>query len=77
MACGTRAAYAKKKNSFPVQTRKKLMNALVDSHFHYNAVLLNGIYRFLLISHGKKLNWAIKSCFNTRKCDSSHDVKLH
>ena len=51
-------------------------NALIMSHLHYSAVLLNGITENLLTTLEKQLNWGIKACFYRNKYDSSSDLKL-
>ena len=47
----------------PTNARLLLFNALIMSHLHYSAVLLNGIIENLLTTLEKQLNWGIKACF--------------
>ena len=75
MACGIKTLYAIRE-SFPEKTRILIMNALVISHVHYSAILLNGVSENLLTTLEKQLSWAVKACFNRRKCDHSADLKL-
>ena len=75
MACGIKTLYTIRE-SFPEKTRLMIMNALVISHVHYSAILLNGISENLLTTLEKQLSWAVKACFNRRKCDHSADLKL-
>ena len=53
-----------------------LLNALVISHLHYSAILLNGIADNLILILEKQLNWGIKACFNRTKRESSKDLKI-
>ena len=75
MARGIKTLNAIKYN-FPIATRITLMNALVLSHLHYSAILLSGISNQLQITLDKQINWAIKSCYNRLKYDSSRDLKI-
>ena len=75
MTCGTKTLCAIR-DSFPEKTRLLIMNALVISHVHYSVILLNGISENLLTTLEKQLRWAVKACFNRRKCDHSADLKL-
>ena len=52
------------------------MNALVISHLHYPAIRLSGISANLMISLEKQSNWAVKTCCDRSKYDSSSDLKL-
>ena len=60
----------------PVKTRLLIMHALVISHLHYPAILLIGISANLMISLEKQLSWAVKTCCDQAKYDSSSDLKL-
>ena len=75
MACGIKTLQSLKK-PLPVKTRLLIMNALVISHLHYPAILLSGISANLVISLEKLLNWAVKTCCDHAKYDSSSDLKL-
>ena len=74
MACGIKTIYSIR-NYFTMKTHLLLLNALVISHLHYPAILLNGISENFLTTLEKQLNWAIKACFNRTKIDSSSDLK--
>ena len=74
MACGIKTIYSIR-NYFPMKTRLLLLNALVISHLHYPAILLNGISENLITTLEKQLNWAIKACFNRTKIESSSDLE--
>ena len=43
------------------------MNALVISHSHYPAILLNGISANLMVSLEKQLSWAVKKLLRSCK----------
>ena len=75
MACGIKTLYALRE-SFPEKTLILLLNALVISHVHYSAILLNGISDNLLTTLEKQLSWAVKACFNRKKFDHSADLKV-
>ena len=70
MACGIKILYALR-DFLPINARLLLFNALIMSHLHYSAVLLNGITENLLTTLEKQLNWGIKACFYRNKYDSS------
>ena len=63
-------------NFITIQTRLLLMNALVVSHLHYSSIVINSISKHLVTSLEKQMSWAVKSCFNRNKFDSSSDLKL-
>ena len=75
MAAGIKTLYAIR-DLFPEKTRLLLLNALVISHLHYSAILLNGISENLLTTLEKQISWAVKACFNRKKNDHSTDLKL-
>ena len=75
MACGIKTLQSLKK-PLPVKTRLLIMNALVISHLNYPAILSSGISANLVISLEKLLNWAVKTCCDRAKYDSSSDLKL-
>ena len=60
----------------PEQTRLLLLNALVISHLHYSGLLLVSSKNNCFITLEKQLSWAVKTCFNRKKYDSSFDLKL-
>ena len=62
--------------ALPVKTRLLIMNALVIGHLYYPAILLGGISANLIISLEKQLSWAVKTCCDCTKYDSSSDLKL-
>ena len=64
------------KAPFSIKTRLLLMNALVVSHLHYSSIVINSISKQLITSLEKQMSWAVKSCFNRNKFDSSSDLKL-
>ena len=75
MACGIKTLQSIKK-PLPVKTRLLIMHALVISHLHYPATLLSGISANLMISLEKQLSWAVKTCCDRAKYNSSSDLKL-
>ena len=75
MACGIEALQSIKK-PLPIKTRLLLINALLISHLHYPTILLNGTSANLTISLEKQLSWAIKTCCDRAKIDSSSNLKL-
>ena len=42
----------------------------------YPGVLLCSLSQNLITILEKQLNWAVKACYNSKKFDSSHDLKL-
>ena len=74
-ACGIKTLQSIKK-PLPVKTRLLIMHALVISHLHYPAILLSGTSANLMISLEKQLSWAVKTCCDRAKYDSSSDLKL-
>ena len=60
---------------FPEKTRLLLLNALVISHLHYSALLLASSKNNCFFTLEKQLSWAVKTCFNRKKYDSSSDLK--
>ena len=75
MACEIKTLQSIKK-PLPVKTRLLIMHALVISHSHYPAILLSGISANLMISLEKQLSWAVKTCCDRAKYNSSSDLKL-
>ena len=75
MACGIKTIYAVKQ-FLPEKVCLLLLNALVLSHLHYPAILLQGISQNLLTTLEKQLSWRVKACFNRQKQDSSSDLKI-
>ena len=75
MACGIKTRYALR-DFLPINARLLLFNALIISHLHFSAVLLNGNTENLLTTLEKQLKWGIKACFYRSKYDSSSDLKL-
>ena len=61
---------------FPQQTRLLLLNALVTSYLHYSDLLLASSKNNCFITLEKQLSWAVKTCFNRKRYDSSSDLKL-
>ena len=76
LACGIKTLNAIK-NTFNINTRLIIMNALVLSHLHCSSIILNSITQNLVASLDQQLSWTIKSCFNRRKFDSSRDLKFN
>ena len=74
MACGIKTLQSIKK-PLPVKTRLLIMHALVISHLHYPAIVLKGRSANLMISMEKQLSWAVKTCCDRAKHDSSSDLK--
>ena len=66
LACEIKTLQSIKK-SLPVKTRLLIMNALVISHLHYPAILLNGISANLMVSLEKQLSWAVKKLLRSCK----------
>ena len=61
---------------FPEQTRLLLLKALMISHLHYSGLLLACSKNNCFITLEKQSSWAVKTCFNRKKYDSSSDLKL-
>ena len=59
----------------PEQTRLLLLNALVISHLHYSGLLLASSKNNCFFTLEKQLSWAVRTCFNRKKYDSSSDLK--
>ena len=75
MACGIKTLYSLREvisDNYKVLT----LNALVISHLHYSAVLLNGINKNLIRSLEKQSSWGVKACFHRKKNVSSLDLKI-
>ena len=73
MTCGIKTLYSLREvisDNYKVLT----LNALVISHLHYSAVLLNGINNNLIRSLEKQLSCGVKACFHRKKNDSSLDL---
>ena len=64
------------KKPVTINNRILLKNALVISRLHYTAKLVGSSASNLKISLEKQLRWAIKTCCERRKFDSSFDLKL-
>ena len=62
--------------NLPEKICLSLLNALVISHLHYPALLLNGISQNLITTLENQLSWGIKACCNRDKHESSSDLKL-
>ena len=75
MACGIKSLYSIR-DYFPAKLRLLLLNALVNSHLHYPAILLKVSTGNLNTTLGKQLNWGIKACFIRTKYDRSSDFKI-
>ena len=75
MACGIKILYSIR-DHFPEKVRLLLLNALVISHLHYPAILLNGLTENLNTTLEKHLNWRIEACFNRLRHDRSSDLKI-
>ena len=75
MACGIKTIYAVKQ-FLPEKVCLLLLNALVLSHLHYPAILLQGFSQNLLTTLEKQLSWGVKACFNRQKQDSSSVLKI-
>ena len=75
MACGIKTLYSIR-DYFPEKVRLLLLNALVISHLHYLAFLMNGSTENLNTNLEKQLKWGINACFNRTKHDRSSDLKI-
>ena len=64
------------KYSFSIKTCLLIINTLLTSHLHYPAVLLSRKSENYLISLESQYRWAIKTCFDYAKFDSSSDLKF-
>ena len=56
--------------------KKLILNALVLSHIHYSATIIQSINQNLVLTLDRQLNWAVKASFFRKKFDSSRDLKL-
>ena len=56
--------------------KKLILNALVLSHIHYSATIIQSINQNLVLTLDRQPNWAVKASFFRKKFDSSRDLKL-
>ena len=75
MVCGIKTLYCVRE-LLPEKICLSLLNALVISHLHYPALLLNGISQNLITTLENQLSWGIKACCNRNKYEFSSDLKL-
>ena len=75
MACGIKTLYCVRE-LLPEKICLSLLNALVISHLHYSALLLNGISQNLITTLENQLSWGNKACCNRNKHESSSELQL-
>ena len=75
MACGIKTLFSIR-DYFPEKVRLLLLNALVISHLHYTAFLLNGLNANINTTLEKQLNWGKEACFDRTKYERSSDLKI-
>ena len=75
MAQGIKSIYTLR-NCDPESFKKTLINSLVISHLQYPAVLLCSLSQNLIATLEKQLNCTVTACYNSKRFDSSHDLKL-
>ena len=63
-------------NSLPRSSLKLILNALVLSHLHYSAVVIQSNGKNLLVSIEKQINWAMKASFYWSKFESTKELRL-
>ena len=73
MACWIKTLQSIEK---PLTIKKRILLLVVITHLHYLAILLSSLTSNLLKLLQKQLSWAIKTCCDRRKFDSSSDLKL-
>ena len=73
MACWIKTLQSIEK---PLTIKNRILLLVVITHLHYLAILLSSLTSNLLILLQKQLRWAIKTCCDRRKFDSSSDLKL-
>ena len=74
MAAGIKTIYTIR--TIPDNMKKLILNALVLSHIHYSATIIQSINQNLILTLDRQLNWAVKASFFREKFDSSRDLKL-
>ena len=72
IACGIKTLYSIR-DYFPEKVRLLLLNALVISHLHYPAILLNGLTENLNTTLEKQLNWEKKRVL-IEQCTIDHQI---
>ena len=75
MAAGIKTIYTIRR-TIPDNMKKLILNALVLSHIHYSATIIQSIDQNLVLKLDRQLNWADKASFFREKFDSSRDLKL-
>ena len=75
MAAGIKTIYTIRR-TIPGIMKKLILNALVLSHIHYSATIIQSINQNLILTLERQLNWAVKASFFRKKFDSSRDVTL-
>ena len=63
------------RRTIPGNKKKLILNALVLSHIHYSAAIIQSINQNLILTLDRQLNWAVKASFFRKKFDSSRDLK--
>ena len=56
--------------------KKLILSALVLSHIHYSATIIQSINQNLILTLDRQIIWAVKASFFRKKFDSSRDLKL-
>ena len=75
MAAGIKTIYTIRR-TIPDNMKKLILNALVLSHIHYSATIIQSINQNLVLTLDRQLNWAVKASFFGKNFDSSRDLKL-
>ena len=75
MAAGIKTIYTIRR-TIPDNMKKLILNALVLSHIHYSATIIQSINQNLVLTLARQLNWAVKASFFRKKFDSSRDLKI-
>ena len=64
------------RRTIPDNMKKLILYALVLSHIHYSATIIQSINQNLVLTLDRQLNWSVKASFFRKKFDSSRDLKL-
>ena len=75
MAAGIKTIYTIRRTT-PDNMKKLILNALVLSHIHYSAAIIQSINQNHVLTLDRQFNWAVKASFFRKKFDSSRDLKL-
>ena len=75
VAAGIKTTYTIRR-TIPDNMKNLILNALVLSHIHYSATIIQSISQNLFLSLDRQLYWAVNASFFRIKIDSPRDLKL-